>query len=165
MQRVRPPAWLLGRRPSRTLLRALVLALLTYGAGRHLARPVRVRGTSMEPTLADRSLHLASLVRYRRIPPARGDVVIIAMAGGRAFYLKRVLGLPGERVQLEAGRLFINGAEQPEPYLPEGGAWSMPERPLGPDEFFVAGDNRRMPLEDHAAGVVHRERIAGGLLF
>lgn len=165
MSRAYLPAWLLGRRPSRTLVRALVLALLTYGVGRHLARPVRVRGTSMEPTLADRSLHLASLVRYRRAPPARGDVVIIAMAGGRAFYLKRVLGLPGERVKLESGRLFINGTVQPEPYLPEGGGWTMPERPLEPDEFFVAGDNRRMPLEDHAAGVVQRDRIVGGLLF
>ncbi len=165
MQHVVLPAWVAGRRPLRTLWRAALLGLLTYALCTYVVRPVRVRGVSMEPTLADRSLHLANLLRHVRKAPDRGDVVLIAMAGRRSYYVKRILALPDETIQLRQGELRVNGEVVPEPYLAERGDWDMPEVVLGPEQYFVAGDNRTMPLADHLAGVVHRDRIAGGLIF
>lgn len=157
--------WIIGRRPGWTLLRAAAWALAAFILCTQVARPLRVRGVSMEPTLVDRSIHVGNLLRYRRAQPQRGDIVLIAMSGHKAYYVKRVLAGPSERVMLSDGRLYINGVETPEPYLPHAGDWSMPEREMGADEFFVAGDNRRVALADHLAGAVHRDRIAGGLFF
>jgi signal peptidase I len=151
-----------GRSPRRTLRRAVrpaLAAALLFGA---LLRPVVIRGRSMEPTLPDGSVRLATrwwTDAQRR--PARGDVAVIRRAGGRMFYVKRIIALPGETVALNRGTLYINGAVTPEPYLADAGDWSMPEIRLGPDEFFVAGDNRSMPIEDHALGRVERRRLAG----
>ena len=165
MQHVVLPAWVAGRRPLRTIWRAALLGLITYALCTYVVRPVRVRGVSMEPTLADRSLHLANLLRHARTAPARGDVVLIAMAGRRSYYVKRILALPGETIHLRGGELRIDGTVVAESYLVERGAWDMEELVLGPQQYFVAGDNRTMPLADHLAGVVHRDRIAGGLIF
>lgn len=152
----------IGRSPLRTLQRAIWLALAAAVVFGLLLRPVVIRGRSMEPTLRDGSLRLATRWWFGiQRTPARADVVVIRRVGGRNFYLKRVLGLPGETVAFDRGMLLIDGARMPEPYLLRAGDWSMPELVLGPDEYFVAGDNRVMPMVDHAAGRVDRRRFAG----
>lgn len=159
------PHWVVGRNPRRTVVRALLLALCGYALFTHVLRPVRVRGVSMEPTLRNGSFHVASLVRYARDEPRRGDVILVALAGRRAYYVKRVIGLPGETVAFDAGRLVVDGATLAEPYLASTGRWTMAPLTIEAGCLFVAGDNRAIPLEDHLAGIVRRERIAGGLLF
>lgn len=154
---------LVGAYPRRTLVRAVVLGLLTLTAGLGPARPMRVRGRSMEPTVRDGSWRLANLWRYNHRRPARGDIVVIAMPGGRAFYCKRVVGLPGERIAFQAGGLYVNGTRVPEPYLASAGDWSVPQYLVGPDEYYVVGDNRQLPMSDQVAGVVQRRYLAGGL--
>lgn len=155
----------IGRSPKRTVIRAGATAVALFIVFRFVVTPVVTRGISMEPTFRDGTPHLVNPFRYRRHDPAPGDVVVISLAGRRVFYLKRVLAGPGERVAFDGGRLMVDGAARPEPYLADRGDWTMPEVALGPDEFFVAGDNRSVPIEEHKVGVVRREKIMGGILF
>lgn len=157
--------WLVGRRPRRTLVRATVLALATYVLFGHIWRPMLVRGISMEPTLHDGAIRLATLVRYRHRSPERGDIVIIAMAGGRSYYLKRVLALPGETIAFQDGLRLLDGSPAVEAYLREAGHWNMGPVHLDPGQYFVGGDNRSVPFEQHLAGSVNRSDIRGGLLW
>lgn len=154
---------LIGRNPRRTAVRALVLAAVSYVVFGHVVRPVRVQGISMAPTLSDGSLHAINLVAYRRSAPQRGDLVAVAMPGGNAYYLKRVLALPGETVAFEQGRLLIDDRPMDEPYLTVTGAWTMPALRVPADHYFIAGDNRSTLFEGHTLGVVARDRISGRL--
>ena len=154
---------IVGRNPKRTLIRCLVLGAVTYVLFGHVVRPVRVQGISMEPTLHNRSLHLVYLWAFRTREPERGDMVAVAMPGGRAYYMKRVLALPGETVAFSQGRLLINGEPFAEPYLAASGSWTMPEREVPVDHYFIAGDNRLTPFEGHTLGLVKRTHIVGAL--
>ena len=154
-----------GRNQRRTLVRAAVAGLLTYVVLRFVILPVRLRGISMEPTYRDGSFHLANLLSYTVRPPARGDVVVIEMTGRRALYLKRVLGLPGDRVSFSNGTCYINGAPLNEDYLEDKGQWTIPELVVPKGEYFVAGDNRRVEWESHTLGTVPRRKILGTILF
>ena len=73
--------------------------------------------------------------------------------------------LPGEQVGFQAGQLTVNGRPLPEPYLKWPCKWERPPVQLGPDEFFVVGDNRTMPIENHEFGAAKRERILGRLML
>lgn len=155
--------WLVGAAPARTLLRCLLWAALAYVVFGGLARPMLVRGRSMEPTIHDGTLRFAHMWRYLLRDPERGQVVVIAMPGGRSFYCKRVLGLPGETVAFYRGALLVNGQVWPEAYLADGGSWTVPEVTLGEREFYVVGDNRSLSMAEQVAGVVARRYIVGGL--
>lgn len=157
--------WLVGRRPRRTLVRATALAMATYVLFGHIWRPMLVRGISMEPTLHDGAIRLATLVRYRHRSPDRGDIVIIAMAGGRSFYLKRILALPGETIAFQDGLRLLDGRPAAEDYLHERGRWTMAPVRLEAGQYFVGGDNRSVPFEQHLAGTVALSDIRGGLLW
>ncbi len=157
---------LIGRDYRKTLLRALILAVLCVLVFRFWLRPALVSGASMEPTIPDRGLHLINLLAYAGpAEPERGDIVAIEGAGVRVMYLKRVLALPGERVAFRQGDLFVNGDRIPETYVPSGGNWTIDEITLDGDEYFVAGDNRNTSATDHVMGVVSRRHIRGRLLF
>ncbi|MCX6997264.1 MAG: signal peptidase I [Kiritimatiellaeota bacterium] len=161
------PRWqqlLWGRHPGRTALRAVLLAAGCWLLLRFVCLPVRVEGISMLPTIRDGSWHLANLLQYRWREPRRGELVIIRLAGHRAFYLKRVLARPGERIAFVRGQLRVDGRATAEPYLREQGDWNLPDVTLAPDEYFVAGDHRALPLAEHKAGAVRRGDIRGGLL-
>lgn len=162
--RLAAPRWLVGESPAKTLRRGFLLAALTLLLFGVILRPVVVRGRSMEPTLRDGTWWVATrwwMDAQRK--PDRFDLVVIRRAGGRVFYLKRVLALPGETVSFYAGRLRINDRPVEEPHATTGSDWTMDPVSLGPDEFFVAGDNRAMPMMDHAAGRVARRTLAGAL--
>ncbi len=157
--------WVIGSNPARTVLRAVIWGVLAFIVVRFAAQPVMVRGRSMEPTIQDGSLRIINLLAFRLREPRRHDVVAIRMLGSRTYYLKRILGIPGDTVAFENGTLILNGAAVSEPFARGPCAWSMGPVRLGDEEYFVAGDNRTGPMETHLAGVVRRERIAGGLWF
>ena len=108
---------------------------------------------------------LVSPTAYLRRPAHRGDTVVVRHPSleGRAL-LKRIIGLPGERVHLTEGRVLINGQPIEEPYLVrEGGGnplWDL-EWMLGPDEYFVLGDNRTDSLDSRRLGPIKRGWIVG----
>jgi len=156
---------LIGRDIRVTLRRALLLAVASVLFFRFVCLPVRVRGSSMEPTFKNGELHAACLLQHAWRAPQRGEVVVISMSGTKAFYLKRILALPGERIAFDRGTLLINDRPQPEPYLHGTGTWTMAEMMVPDGEYFVAGDNRSIPIERHTLGTVNRKMILGGLLW
>jgi signal peptidase I len=79
--------------------------------------------------------------------------------------LKRVVGLPGERIGFSGGFVTVNGKTLDEPYLLWPSKWDREPVELAPDEFFVVGDNRTMPMKDHTFGIAKRERILGKLML
>ncbi|MFN0068711.1 MAG: signal peptidase I [Limisphaerales bacterium] len=158
--------FLLGRNPRWTLVRALVLVAAVVVAFKFILLPIRVSGESMAPTHRDGQVNFIHRRAYQGgHTPQRGDVVAIRTSGTRVLFLKRVIALPGEETAIVGGQVIINRRPLFEPYLNRPiEAWNLPPRELGPDEYLVIGDNRSMPQELHAFGVVRRERIVGKAL-
>jgi len=155
----------IGRNPRVTLIRASLLALVFSVLFGFVLRPMRVKGFSMTPTYRDGSVNLLNRLAYRSSPPRRGDVVCIKTTGMRHLYMKRVIGLPGERVAIVAGQVMIDGQPLDEPYVVDREKWNLPEKQLGPNECIVIGDNRQMDQSLHSWGRVTREKIAGKVLW
>ncbi len=159
---------IMGKSPRRTLERAGILVLVSFLLFGFLLLPIRITGISMEPTYRDGSINLVNTLRFRFRQPRRGDVVAIKLAGRRVMLLKRIVGLPGDRLAFRKGILTINGQPFLEPYIEphrKRPRWDIPEVKIGLDEFFVVGDNRLIPPRVHYHGRVKSYRIIGGPLF
>jgi signal peptidase I len=156
---------LFGRHPRRTTVRVLLLIVASLVVFRWVLIPVRTDGVSMEPTYESGRLNLVNRLAYLSSRPARGDVVAIRLAGLHVLYIKRVVGLPGERIAISAGEVQIDGAPLIEPYVQHRRPWELPEVQLGPAEYFVVGDNRGMAAADHTFGRVDAFRIVGRVVF
>ncbi len=151
----------IGRSPKWTLARAAVLAGLCLFTANFILLPAKVVSDSMEPAFREGSIRVINLAYYRFHPVERGDVVAIRIAGRRVLLLKRIVGLPGERISFRAGKLLVNGEEMNEPYVRSGCDWEREEVELEEGEYFVVGDNRGMPMENHMHGRVKGDRIVG----
>jgi signal peptidase I len=155
--RPRPVWWQLAE----TLLVAgLVFFALEYATGRF-----RVEGPSMQPGLHTGQYVLADKLAYRLGSPQRGDVVtVVPNLPTNQEYIKRLMGLPGDTIAVKNGAVWINGGKVSEPYIAEPpkyvGSWQ-----LGPDEYFVMGDNRNDSDDSHIWGSVHRRAITGKVVF
>ncbi len=159
------PWWVrvvIGRNPKRTLLRLGGLVVIFLLVFKVLLIPIRVSGLSMAPTYLDGKLNVVNHQAYRWKNPKRGDVIAFRLPEeGNAVLLKRVVGLPGERVKVVNGRAFINGQLLSEPYAVFGrnAPSSRREITLREDEYYVMGDNRsiswfRQIPEHHILGKV-----------
>jgi signal peptidase I len=140
---------------------ALVIIIFLY-------QPVKVEGTSMAPLLSDQERIFINKFVYRFEPIDRGDVVVFWYPLDRSkSFIKRVIGLPGETVEIRAGHLYVDGKELQEPYVPafylDGG--SYPSRRLPADEFFVMGDHRDSSNDSRMFGTVPRDFIYGKAVF
>ena len=110
-----------------------------------LFEPIRVDGESMCDTLQNGEIMLVTKPEYLTGDPQRGDVVICKYPGRTENFVKRVIGLPGDVVEIRANQVYVNGEPLSEPYLtPEKNddGCSMAPFALGEDEYFVMGDNR-----------------------
>jgi signal peptidase I len=143
------------------MLRAAALVVTAYVLFGHTFIPVRGEGPSMQPTLRDGQLVLVNRLAYWRSNPARGDIVAISLAGRRVLYIKRIVGLPGDRVRIAAGTVYVNGAALAEPYVQQRRSWDVAEAALADDEYLLIGDNRGMPMWQHDFGKARRQRIVG----
>ncbi len=164
------PHWLqviaVGRNPQTTLLRVVVLVVVCFILFHFVLLPVRVQGISMLPTYKDHSVNLVNRLSYLWHEPQRGDVVSVrAYAGMHVMLLKRIIGLPGETVAFDHGQVLINGQALDEPYEKWKSDWTLPPEKLGPDQYFIVGDNRTMRWQDHKFGRVDRDRIVGKVLL
>jgi signal peptidase I len=167
-----PPRWarwvriaVIGRNPKVTLVRVAILIVTCFVVFRFVLLPIRVEGISMLPTYKDRSVNVVNRLAYLWHDPQRGDVVSIRLAGPHLMYMKRIIALPGETIAFEHGRVLINGEVLDEPYEKTPCDWNCPPVKLGPDEFFVVGDNRTMPQQFHKFGETPRYRIVGKVLL
>jgi signal peptidase I len=156
---------IIGRSPRTTLLSGVALigaAIIVFG---WILLPLRLSGISMLPTYEDGAFNFANRAAYWIRDPARGDVVAIRMAGAHAVYVKRIVGMPGERIEIVQGTVTVNGEPLLEPAVVRRAPWSLAPVTVGPDEYFVVGDNRSMTIENHDLGRVKRRRVIGKLLF
>lgn len=158
---------LIGRRPRRTALRLAVLVAAVFLLRAYVFLPIKVGGPSMLPTYREHSLNVVNRLAYWHHEPRRGDVVAIRFSGQSIMLMKRIVGLPGETVEWVQGRLLINGRPLDEPYVKYKCNWNFrPEHwRLGEDQYYVVGDNRSMPEQQHTKGGVNRERIVGKVLL
>ena len=158
---------LIGRNPKRTLIRACILAVVCFVFFkfyfyRAIVLPVQVQGNSMYPTYHDHAWNYVNKLAYRHSEPQRGDVVGIRMSGEHAMLLKRIVGLPGETVAFANRHLFINGKRMAEPYMAtHRPAPDLAPVTLGPNEYYVIGDNRM----NSERGRIDRDRIVGRIIL
>lgn len=133
-------------------------------------RPVKVEGTSMMPLLNDDERIFINQFTYRFgiSDISRGDTVVFWYPWDRSKnYIKRVIGLPGDVVEIAEGRVYINHHLLDEPYLPEAyrDQSSMERKVVPPNEYFVLGDHRSSSSDSRAWGTVPRNLIFGKAVF
>jgi signal peptidase I len=151
------PRWfhtlVVGRRPKWTLIRVAIIVLTAFVLLKYVVIPIRVTGISMSPNYRDGSINFINRLAYLHSKPQRGDVVGVRLhAGEHVMYMKRIIGLPGETLAFHDGVLYINDQPIEEPYLKYICHWQMAPIHLGPNWYYVVGDNRSMNIEDHYQG-------------
>jgi signal peptidase I len=155
---------LVGASPRRTLARCAALVVAAYVVFGYWMIPVRGQGPSMWPTLRDGQFVLVNRLAYWHTSPQRGDIVALSLAGRRVVYIKRIVGMPGERVSIVRGTVLVNGVRLEEPYVQQRRPWEVGEVALGPAEYLVIGDNRGMSARNHDFGRASRERVLGRVI-
>ena len=157
------------RRELRSWTRDLAIALgLAIVVMIFLYQPVKVEGTSMYPLLSDQERIFINKFVYRFEPIERGDVIVFWYPLDRSkSFIKRVVGLPGEMIEIRAGHVYINGEELADQYVPAGyldGSNSASRR-IPADSYFVMGDHRDSSNDSRVFGSVPRQFIYGKAVF
>jgi len=147
------------------LIRVLCVGVFAYFFFAYVCTPLRIKGSSMEPTYHDGGFNFCWRPGYLFSKPKRHDVVAVRFAGRRVMLLKRVVALEGEQVEFIEGRLFVNGKEVAESYVRYPCHWNLPPRLVEKGSVYVVGDNRDMPIEQHYFGQTSAKRIEGTPLW
>lgn len=151
----------------RDVLETVVLIGAIYALVNLATARFIVDGSSMEPNFETGQFIIVSRMNYLFGEPDYGDIIVFHYPGDvTQDYIKRVIGLPGDTVEMQDGRVFVNGVQLEEPYIKEqdcrsrcgDNTWT-----LGPDEFFVMGDNRNSSSDSRSSSVgpIGREYIVG----
>ncbi len=133
-----------------------------------LYQPVKVEGTSMQPELRDQDRLFVNKFAYNFEKISRGDVVVFYYPRDtQKSYIKRVIGLPGDNIRIDDGRVFVNGQRIDESYVPKRfrDVRSMADMVVPPDEYFVMGDHRSISSDSRDFGPVTRKLIYGKAAF
>ena len=145
----------------REILETALLTLVVFLVLNTLTGRFQVRGQSMQPTLHNGQYLVVSKLAYWLRPPKRGDIVVFHPPNGSSDdYIKRIIGLPGERMRIRDGAVLVDGAPIEETYVNSQGAYSGSWE-LGPDEYFVLGDNRANSSDSHMWGTLPEDNIIG----
>jgi signal peptidase I len=155
----------IGRNPKRTLARAAVLVVVSFIVFKFLLLPIRVTGISMIPTYRDGGVTFVNRRAYFHARPKRSDIVAIRIDGKAELLLKRIVGLPGERLSIDRGLVKINDQPLVEPYAGINPTWDLDEVVLGEDEYWVMGDNRSMDQKSHTMQPIKLRDIIGKVVF
>ena len=133
-----------------------------------LYQPVKVEGTSMMPGLEDQERIFVNKFVYRWEPIQRGDIVVFRYPRDPSkSYIKRVIGVAGDRVRIENGQVFVNGEALDEDYVPTdyADARSYPQVIVPPNSYFMLGDHRTMSNDSRDFGPVNERYIYGKAVF
>ncbi len=134
-----------------------------------LLQPHKIKGFSMEPNFSNGEYLLTEKVSYRFKNPKRGDVVVFkAPNSENEEFIKRIIGLPGEKVSIKQGKVYINGRQLKESYLPKetitlGMSFlkENEEKNIPEGYFFVLGDNRNHSSDSRVWGLINKKAITG----
>ena len=153
----------------RVWLRDLVLSMVVSAfIIVFLYQPVRVEGVSMMPNLEDQDRLFVNKFAFKVGDIHRNDVVVFLYPKDQTkSYIKRVIGIPGDRVRIDHGAVFVNGRQIKEPYVPPRYAddKSQPELVIKPGQYFVLGDHRNIASDSRDFGPVPRDLIYGKAAF
>jgi signal peptidase I len=133
-----------------------------------LYQPVRVEGTSMLPRLEDRDRLFINKFVYHISAIERGDVVVFRYPRDpEKSYIKRVIALPGDRIRIDRGTVWLNGKPLKEEYVPARyrDSRSLPEMVVPDDCYFMMGDHRSISSDSREFGPVNRDLIYGKAVF
>lgn len=147
------------------ILTFLVAFLLAFGIRAYLFEPYKVQMSSMNPTLYENDLIIVNKIIYRFREPKRGEVVIFKPPYGDKDYIKRVIGLPKEIIEIKDGFVFINGEKLIEPYLKNRTLGNLPPTEIPEGMIFVLGDNRGNSLDSREFGPIEIKKIDGRAEF
>ena len=145
-------------------VRAIVIALVAVFLIRtFLFTMIRVDGQSMIDTLHDADRLAVTIIDMKLNGPQRGQIVICTYPGADHYCVKRVVGMPGETIEIKNGVTYINGEVFDEPYVEYASMASMPAQVIGEDCYFVMGDNRANSLDsrDSRVGALPRDAFLG----
>jgi signal peptidase I len=180
-----------SRRLGIELVQTLILAMLIFFAVRTMAQNFKVEGSSMEPGLHDGQYLLVNKAVYFRINtrtlarvlpfihvgdnperylfhgPHRGDVIVFRYPNDpRRDFIKRVIGIPGDTVEIQAGTLMINGKQVPESFIEPGSIGTTTAKVVVPaGQYYVLGDNRNNSSDSRAWGFVPADNVIGQAMF
>ena len=156
-------------RPFRLWMRDLVFSVAaSFFIITFLYQPVKVEGTSMLPRLEDQDRLFINKFVYRFERVERGDVVVFNYPRDpEKSYIKRVIGLPGDQLRVDSGRVYVNGRVVREPYVPERyrDTRSVPAMTIPVNEYYVMGDHRSISSDSRDFGPVARHFIYGKAEF
>lgn len=158
------------------LIKIVVISLVIIIPVRYfLIQPFYVKGASMEPNFYDHEYLIIDEISYRFNEPQRGDIVVFRYPRNpQEFFIKRLIGLPGESVMIKDGSVIISSDANPdgftlaEPYLKDGvKTYGLNEDmvKLGENEYFVLGDNRNSSKDSRSFGPVNRSYVTGKVLL
>ncbi len=148
-----------------------MLAVILYFGISFAVQAVHVEGLSMFATLDDNDYLIANKIDYRLHAPQRGDIIILRPPTDNSKdFIKRIIALPGERLLISDGIVYINGHKLDESYLPEAWVvlnnWGGPDGTIvPPNDYFVMGDNRNRSQDSRTFGFISRDRIDGRAWF
>ena len=154
-----------GWKVARELLTTALVSVLVFFAIHSSIENIRVDGYSMQPTLIDGQHLLANKIIYSRFtshPPRRGDIAIMAHPEDPSRdIVKRIIGLPGDIIEIEQGQVIRNGEPLREPYIVHRDSRTFAPIEVPPDSYYVLGDNRQVSSDSRTWGFVREEDIIG----
>jgi signal peptidase I len=145
------------------LIQLVLIALVTYFSINAISERIKVESISMQPSLEPGDLVIVNRLAYRLRQPQRGDIVVFEHPTNPYQgppYIKRILGVPGDTVEVAENIVSVNGTPLNEPFTAEqpnyNGTWEVPD-----DSLFVLGDNRNRSSDSHIWGMVPIENVIG----
>ena len=147
------------------IVETLILSIILFAAINAVSARIRVDGASMEPTLQSGEFVIVNKLAYTFGDPATGDVVVFHFPRDPdQEYIKRVIGLPGDQVEIKNGEVLVNGQALSEDYIAASpvyeSVWDVPS-----DSLFVLGDNRNNSSDSHNWGPVPLDLVIGKATF
>lgn len=144
----------------------ILIALAIFALLRVTLQGYTVQYSCMLPNIEDGEWIMANKASYFFSNPERGEVIIFDPPHNSQFpYIKRIIGLPGETVEIKDGKVLINNIPINEEYIKEPPHYTMPPKEIPADEYFVLGDNRNNANDSHTGWTASRESIIGKAWF
>ena len=146
----------------RDIVITVILAVVIFFILQFTVQNFVVIGASMRPNFEEGQRVVASKLAYQFGEPERGDVIVFEPPnGGRDDYIKRIIGLPGDRVEVKDGVVYVENLPLDEPYISQPPGYTYSVEIIPENEYWVLGDNRNNSNDSHTGWTVPRENIIG----